>query len=167
MRINKQNLHEDGIVKFSLVLLCGVVVACGGSTKIDFGVSLEASNRCNLSEMGQPVPVTVRVYTLQDRTRFEQATFQELWKKDYEYLGKDLLHRKEVTLRPSSKAPIVLNVDPEANEKFIGILALFREYKDGVWRRVIPIERPGFLSFGMPEFVLKCDQNVMGEAVKD
>ena len=134
---------------------------------MDFGISLDASNRCNFSEIGQAVPVTVRIYTLQDPTRFEKATFQELWKTDYEYLGKDLLHRKELTLRPSSMEPIVLNVDPEANEKFIGIMVLFREYQAGIWRRVIPIEKPGMLTFGDPEFLLRCDNNVIGEAIKD
>lgn len=166
MCTNKQNLRENRFLTFLMIMVCGLLASCG-SSKMNYGISLDASNRCNLSEMGQAVPVTVRIYTLQDRNRFEQATFQELWKTDYEYLGKDLLHRKEMTLRPSSREPIVLNVDPEANEKFIGIMLLFREYKDGIWRRVIPIEKPGMLSFGTPEFILKCDNNIIGEAVKD
>jgi len=149
-----------------MVLVSGMVASCG-SSKLNYELSLDASNRCNLSEMGQAVPVTVRIYTLQDRSRFEQATFQELWKTDYEYLGKDLLHRKEITLRPSSKEPVMLTVDPEDNEKFIGIMVLFREYQAGIWRRVIPIEKPGMLTFGDPEFLLRCDNNVIGEAIKD
>lgn len=166
MCTNKQNLRNKWVFMFQMVMVCGLLASCGTS-KMNYELALDASNRCNLSEMGQPVPVTVRIYTLQDRSRFEQATFQELWKTDYEFLGKDLLNRKEITLRPSSKEPILLTVDPEANEKFIGIMVLFREYKDGVWRRVIPIEKPGMLSFGAPEFLLKCDNNVIGEAVKD
>jgi type VI secretion system protein VasD len=130
-------------------------------------LALEATNRLNQSDMGQPVPVTVRIYTLKDRTRFEQATFQELWKNDYEFLGKDLLDRKEITLRPSTIELIELTVDPEKNEKFFGIMALFRQYQDGIWRRVIPIEEPGFFSFGDPEFILKVDQQDIAEPVKD
>jgi type VI secretion system protein VasD len=164
--INSKNLDGPAFLTCLMAILCSLMVSCSGGNKMNFGVSLEASNRCNLSEMGQPVPVTVRIYTLQDRSRFDQASFQELWKKDYEYLGKDLLHRKEITLRPSSREPIVLNVDPEANEKFIGIMVLFREYRNGVWRRVIPIEKPGILSFGTPEFIFSCDQNVLGEGVR-
>jgi len=130
-------------------------------------LSLEGSNRLNLSKMGQPVPVTVRIYTLQDRRRFEQATFQELWKNDYEFLGKDLLHRKELTLRPSSTEPLELLVDPEADEKYLGIMVLFREYKEGTWRRVIPIDKPGMMSIGSPEYILKIGQHDISEAQKD
>lgn len=146
--------------------VCGLLTSCG-SSKMNMEVMLESTNRLNQSDMGQPVPVTVRIYTLKDRTRFEQATFHELWKKDYEFLGQDLLDRKEITLRPSTTEPIVLSVDPENNEKFVGIMVLFRKYKDGIWRRVIPIQEPGMFSFGDPEFILKVDQQDIAEPVKD
>jgi len=128
---------------------------------------LESTNRLNQSDVGQPVPVTVRIYTLKDRTRFEQATFQELWKKDYEFLGTDLLDRKDITLRPSTNEPIELTVDPGKNENYLGIMVLFRKYQDGIWRRVIPIEEPGFFSFGDPEFILNIDQHDLAEPVED
>jgi len=134
---------------------------------MNMGLMLEGTNQLNQSDMGQPVPVTVRVYTLKDRTRFEQATFQELWKKDYEFLGKDLLARKEITLSPSTSQLIELTVDPEANEKFIGIMVLFRKYQDGIWRRVISIEEPGMFSFGDPEFIFHVDQQNIAEPVED
>jgi len=151
-------------------IILGVVwalLSSCGSSKMNMEVMLESTNRLNQSDMGQPVPVTVRIYTLKDRTRFEQATFHELWKNDYEFLGQDLLNRKEITLRPSTKEPIVLNVDPENHEKFIGVMVLFRKYQDGIWRRVIPIQEPGMFSFGDPEFILKVDQQDIAEPVKD
>ena len=83
----KPHLQNNATCRFMvLVGLCGLLVACG-SSKMNMELMLEATNRLNQSDMGQPVPVTVRIYTLKDRTRFDQATFQELWKKDYEFLG--------------------------------------------------------------------------------
>ena len=146
--------------------VCGLLVSCG-SSKMNMGLMLEGTNQLNQSDMGQPVPVTVRIYTLKDRTRFEQATFQELWKKDYEFLGKDLLDRKEITLSPSTSKLIELTVDPEDNEKFIGIMVLFRKYQDGTWRRVIPIKEPGLFSFGDPEFIFNVDRQDIAEPVED
>jgi len=152
-----------------LIGMCGFLISCGSSesTKMNMELMLESTNRLNQSDLGQPVPVTVRIYTLKDRTRFEQATFQELWKKDYEFLGKDLLDRKEITLRPSTNDPIELTVDPEKDEKFLGIIVKFRKYQDGIWRRVIPIEEPGFFSIGDPEFIIKIDQKDIAEPVED
>jgi type VI secretion system protein VasD len=149
-----------------LMAVCGLLVSCG-SSKMNMGLMLEGTNQLNQSDMGQPVPVTVRIYTLKDRIRFEQATFQELWKKDYEFLGKDLLDRKEITLSPSTSKLIELTVDPEDNEKFIGIMVLFRKYQDGTWRRVIPIEEPGLFSFGDPEFIFNVDRQDIAEPVED
>ena len=149
-----------------LVAVCGLLASCG-SSKINMELMLEGTNQLNQSDMGQPVPVTVRIYTLKDRTRFDQGTFQELWKKDYEFLGNDLLDRKEITLRPSTSEPIELSVDPEKNENFLGIMVLFRNYQDGVWRRVIPIKEPGLFSVGDPEFILKVDQQDIAEPVTD
>ena len=149
-----------------LIAMCGFLISCG-SSKMNMELMLESTNRLNQSDMGQPVPVTVRIYTLKDRTRFEQATFQELWKKDYEFLGKDLLDRKEITLSPSTIQPIELTVDPENNENFLGIIVKFRKYQEGIWRRVIPVEEPGLFSIGDPEFMLKVDKQDIAEPVED
>ncbi len=149
-----------------LVATCGLLASCG-SSQFNMEVMLEGTNQLNQSDMGQPVPVTVRIYTLKDRTRFDQATFQELWKKDYEFLGNDLLDRKEITLHPSTSEPLELSVDPEKNENFLGIMVLFRKYQDGVWRRVIPIKKPGLFSMGDPEFLLKVDQKDLAEPKTD
>lgn len=134
---------------------------------MDMELMLESTNRLNQSDRGQPVPVTVRMYTLKDRTRFEQGTFQELWKNDYEFLGNDLLNRKEITLRPSTHELFEFTVDPENDDKFIGVIVKFRKYQEGIWRRVIPIEEAGFFSFGDPEFILKIDQRDIAEPVED
>ncbi len=165
MSINKIYPFQNNTMWRMMVLvgLCGWLTSCG-SSKMNMEVRLESTNRLNQSDMGQPVPVTVRIYTLKDRTRFEQATFQELWKKDYEYLGKDLLDRKEITLRPSTSEPIAFVVDPEKNENFLGIMVLFRKYQEGIWRRVILIEEP---FFGDPEYRIKIDQQDIAEPVED
>lgn len=149
-----------------LVAVCGLLVSCG-SSKMNMELMLEGTNQLNQSDMGQPVPVTVRIYTLKDRTRFDQATFQELWKKDFEFLGKDLLDRKEITLSPSTNKRIEVTVDPENHENFLGVMVLFRKYQEGIWRRVIPIEEPGWFSFGDPEFMFNVDRQDIAEPVED
>ena len=143
-----------------------MLAACG-STKQEVEFTLHSTNRLNPSDSGQPVPVVVRIYTLRDRGRFDSATFQELWKQDYDYLGDDLLDRKEITLKPDSREPLEFTLDKEKEENFLGVMALFRKYQTGTWRTVIPIEEPGFFSFGDPEIYIKVDQYNLREGEPD
>ncbi len=168
MRINKKCHLPHSTFGLLIILagLWGFLTSCG-SSQMNMGLILESTNQLNQSDLGQPVPATVRIYTLKDRARFERATFQELWKNDYEFLGQDLLDRKEMTLLPSSTEPIEVTVDPEKNENFLGVIVKFRNYQDGIWRRVIPVEEPGFFSIGDPEFLLTIDRHNITEPVED
>ena len=141
-----------------------MLTACGTS-KQELEFTLDSTNRLNPSDTGQPVPVVIRIYTLRDSSRFERATFEELWKKDYEYLGEDLLDRKEITLKPKSKQVLEMTVDKEKEENYFGVMALFRKYQAGQWRAVIPIEEPGI--FGDSEVYLQIDHYDVKEVEPD
>lgn len=162
MCMNKPNHRSTWIPFFGLCLIVILLTACGTS-KQEMEFTLHSTNRLNPSDSGQPVPVVIRIYTLRDSGRFERATFLELWKRDYEYLGDDLLDRKEITLKPQSKQLVEIRVDKENEENFFGIMGLFRKYQTGTWRTVIPIEKPGVFSFGDPEFYIQVDQYSLRE----
>ena len=153
------NRHpKSWVVCGMLIGLLFSVTACG-STKQELELALRSTNRLNTTQSGQPAPVVVRIYTLRAKDRFEQATFQELWKHDYDFLGDDLLHRKEITVKPDNKHELEITADREKEENYVGLMALFRKHQPGMWRTVIPIEEPGFFSFGTPEFHFRLDQN--------
>ncbi len=166
MSISRPNHRSTWIPFFGLCLLFFMLTSCGTS-KQELKFTLHSTNRLNPSDSGQPVPVVLRIYTLRDRGRFERATFLELWKRDYEYLGDDLLHRKELTLKPKSKQVLEIKVDKENEENFLGVMGLFRKYQTGTWRTVIPIENPSSFSFGNREFYIQVDQYSLREMDPD
>ncbi len=142
--------------------LCGgmlsLLVACG-STKQELELIMHSTNRLNLTEGGQPSPLVVRIYILRFKDRFHQSTFKELWKRDSEVLGDGLIRRMDMTLKPDDEHIVEMTADQEKEENYIGIMGLFRKHIPNMWRMLIPIEEPGFFSFGTPEVKLRFDEN--------
>jgi len=118
-----------------LALLSG---GCSGPAKI----YLKGVKPLNLNERDESTPVDVRVYFLKDNRKFQQAPFEDLWVRDREVLGEDLVTEPRVFTvfpgeenDPPQEVPLgVLDDDV----RFIGILALFGgEGKEGEERHVV------------------------------
>jgi len=163
--MNLQSLNSAVVMMGVIVWILGLV-GCG-STQQEMRMFLQGTNRLNLAESGQPLPIAVRIYTLRDVDRFQKATFQELWKQDVATLGEDLLHRKDLTLNPEETHKFEVMVDREKEERFFGIMALFRQYQGGTWRMVIPIEEKGFFSIGAREFAFQLTEQTIRQVEPD
>lgn len=100
-------------------------------------VSLQSDKKLNPDMHQQSLPVVVRVYQLKDKQKFEAAAFHALWKEDTKALGADLLSKEEMVIYPGEKKLLQLRVNEQA--EYIGVVSLFRDYKQGHWKIVQPL----------------------------
>lgn len=113
----------------ALLVTVLILTACSGPM---VHVDLVSSSGLNPDRKGDPLPVVVRVYQLNDKGAFESATFNQLWKNDEGVLGKTLLTRNEVILNPASKDEVELDKHEQA--KYVAVVAVFRHPVDRKWR---------------------------------
>jgi len=105
------------------------LAACGGPM-VNIGLNSNAS--LNPDRKGDPLPVVIRIYQLNDKSEFQSATFNQIWKNDESALGKTLLSRNELILNPNSSDEI--EVDRHAEAKYLAIVAIFRNPIERKWR---------------------------------
>ncbi|MCG8393287.1 MAG: type VI secretion system lipoprotein TssJ [Pseudomonadales bacterium] len=121
---------------FIVIAFTALLSACG-SPALKFGVSSTAD--INKNEFEEPLAVVVRVYQLKDKRRFENASFDELWKQDYQVLGNDLVMKEEFTMDPAYQRHLELPRHDQA--EFLAVMAVYRKPENGSWRDVD--EMPG------------------------
>jgi len=117
----------------NLSVICFLTLSCIGCTLTPpVIIKLKSSENLNPDSEMHSLPVIVQIYQLTDLDKFEQASFNDLWKKDSEILGGSLLSRKEFTILPNSETQIKLLKDSKT--KYIAFLALFRNPENNDWR---------------------------------
>jgi type VI secretion system VasD/TssJ family lipoprotein len=90
-----------------------------------------ASPFINPSPAGEPRPTQVRLYQLKSDTRFQNASFEEIWKTDADVLKDDLVKVDELPVYPNSRTQLKFERDESA--QFLIAAALFRTPKGKSW----------------------------------
>lgn len=104
---------------------------------------IEAAADLNPSVAARPSPLRVRWYELRTLAAFAQADFMSLYEGDQAALGADLLAREELTVQPGARLPLVRTL--QADTRFVGFVALYRDLEHAVWRASAPVQ-PGRLN---------------------
>jgi type VI secretion system protein VasD len=115
--------------------------ACGSSTpppkeaeECDLQIVTSAvitSKYINPSESGEPRPVQVRLYQLKNDVNLRNASFDQIWKQDAEYLKDDLVKVEEFPVYPNTRTEVKFERDDAA--QFVVAAALFRNPKGKSW----------------------------------
>lgn len=137
----------------------GLLMSCSSATR-DVRVALVSTRSLNAMEAGSGLPVMVRIYQLRDRDKFENASFRSLWKQDREFLGDDLVSRKDLILHPESETLVDLAVEVKKGVEYVGIMALFRNPEGNSWRKVLSSDLSG-IPFMTPEVRVMLDNNTV------
>ena len=101
-------------------------------------LEIETSGTINPDLQRIPSPVVVRFYQLKSPLKFVEADFISLYENDKQVLGEDLVHRREILLRPNDKKFIDFEVGDAV--KAIAGLAAFRQHQAGRWSALVMIE---------------------------
>ncbi|MFP5350924.1 MAG: type VI secretion system lipoprotein TssJ [Gammaproteobacteria bacterium] len=112
----------------------------GGALNLDTDVTLTfiASKNINPDESGRPSPLFVRVYELKSARQFERANFIDLYERETQVLGAELLGKQTLKpLKPGDERKDKFVINPEAN--YVGLVAEFLQYKNAKFKVVIPV----------------------------
>jgi type VI secretion system protein VasD len=102
--------------------------------------ALTVSNRVNADDQGRSLATVVRIYQLRGVQRLENSEFEDVWQRDQESLGDDLVKVEELTVFPSER--VAKPVEVAEGVSFIVVVALVRKPAGTSWRAVyeLPLE---------------------------
>jgi type VI secretion system protein VasD len=124
-----------------VVCLFAVLAACGTPVARQHSVHLRvvASQGLNPDRDGRPSPVIVRVYQLAEADDFRQAGFFDLYEHDKQLLGKALLFRSVIAVRPGQQLDLDQAMMP--NARYLAVLVCYRDIYRARWRSVVELPR--------------------------
>lgn len=132
----------------SLISLC--LLFLSGCTAINSGVggylgldtdlklTFEVDADSNPDERKKPSPVFVRLYELKSTKMFNKSDFIDIYERDQEALGADLIAVQKLRrLTPGEQRIDSFVLDPAT--RYVALYAEFLRYKDSTYRVVIPV----------------------------
>lgn len=102
-------------------------------------IQAKASHDVNADSNGQPAPLVLYLYQLTDDQGFINNDFFALYQKPKEVLGNEYLCRKEMVITPNGKLNETCSLN--ANAKYLGILAIYRNLDTTNWRLTLPTSK--------------------------
>src|SRR5438045_1322459 len=95
---------------------------------------VNASDRLNPGERGEPLATVVRIYQLKSSSKISGAAFEEMLDRDKDTLGDELVSAKELTVNPADRIDPALTRGDGVN--YIAVVALFRQPGGTFWRAI-------------------------------
>jgi type VI secretion system protein VasD len=138
-------LLNNSTIKQWLILLCAILLlsGCGMFKKkkeppppppepTRVVLEFEATANINPNAEGRPSPLGVRIYQLASYPIFGRADFFSLYDNDAQVLGRELLKKQEIVLRPGEKRTVYFATEPGAHT--VGLLGTFKDYAAVQWK---------------------------------
>lgn len=137
-------------IRFKLVALMCIIlvnVACttvnskvGGFFNLDtdFQLALKVDADINPDDNKTPSPLFIRMYELKSPKMFKKANFIDLFERDSEALGADMVAKQKLKrIKPGEgrEESFVLS----AETKYVGLYAEFLQYKNSAYKVIIPV----------------------------
>lgn len=94
-------------------------------------VRVISSTDINRAESGEARPVELRLYQLASDARIDNASFDDVWRKDKDILQDDLVKVSEVPVYPGRTSEVVFERDDKAQT--VAAVALFRNPRGRSW----------------------------------
>jgi type VI secretion system protein VasD len=104
-------------------------------------VTVSAGARLNPDDGGQSLPTVIRVYLLKGTSRAEPAQFEDLYRRDKELLGEDLVQVDELVLSPGETVRKTVGGDKAA--RAVMVVGVFRRPSGQGWRAIAELPRGG------------------------
>lgn len=120
----------------SVVLALVLLAACGGDDSTTIAGTIVAGKEINPGYQNEPRPVVVRVIELKQASKFNGASFFDLFDKAQQTLGGDFIKQTEYEVVPGGTITIP-ETTLDDNTKLLGIIAAFRAIDTSKWRTTL------------------------------
>ncbi len=131
----------------SIVLAVAAIPGCtmlnskvGGAFNMDTDLVLrfKADADINPDDKKRPSPLFIRLYELKSTKQFARANFIDLYERDAEVLGADMVAKQTLKrLRPGDERKDSFVLKPET--RYVGLVAEFLQYRDAKFKIVIQV----------------------------
>lgn len=125
----------------------GILTACqsingavGGyfGLDTDLEITFEVDADTNPDELGKPSPVFIRMYELKSKKMMKKSDFIELYERDKEVLGADMLAvHKLKHFKPGDSRSEHFVLSPKTH--YVALYAEFLEFKHSKYKLIIPV----------------------------
>jgi len=137
----------SGLKTISIILSIAAITACtslntkvGGMLNLntDLVLGFNADADINPDEKNRPSPLFLRMYELKSTKQFERANFIDLYERDAEVLGADMVAKQTLKrLKPGDERKDHFVLKPET--RYVGLFAEFLQYKNAKFKIIIPV----------------------------
>jgi type VI secretion system protein VasD len=134
-----RQLSARSAALLTLLALNGCSLFGGESTPAPVEVTVTAAARLNPDDSGQSLPTIIRIYQLKAASKAEGAMFEDLYRRDKELLGEDLLQVDEVVLSPGETVRKAVAGDKGA--RAVMVLGVFRRPSGNGWRIITELQK--------------------------
>lgn len=122
----------------SILIMALASCAMFGPKPTRFDVSIEASPNLNPNAEGRPSPIVMRFYELSSVDVFETSDFFTLYDNEMPTMGKFILFRDEMNIKPGQLKTFKREGKPET--RYIGVIAAYRDLDNARWRGILEIK---------------------------
>ncbi len=154
MRVALRKLFPVALLVLSVVSPGCSLFGGGGDSKPEpIKLRIDASPRLNPDERGHSLTTVVRVYQLKNAGKMESAEFEDLFRREKEILGDDLIQVDEVEVPPGQQ--VGKTISREKGAQYVAVVAMFRRPGGFSWRSIVELPRPSRraeLNFGLEEY---------------
>lgn len=135
------------VVAFALISLSIFVASCsssksrvGGVLNLDTDLKLtfDVASDINPDDSSRPSPVFVRFYQLKSATAFDKADFIDIYERDTEIFGGDIISKQVLKPLPPGGGRTETFV-LESGAKMIAVYAEFSQYPGSTYKVIFPV----------------------------
>lgn len=123
------------IPRLACLAMLVTIAACASGPPDTVQVTLTGDPALNPGPDRKAVPTQVRLYLLGRTEKFNGADYFQLYGKEADVLGADLIARDEETVRPGETRTVPLAA---RGAKYLGIAVSYRAIDTATWRAVVP-----------------------------
>jgi type VI secretion system protein VasD len=111
----------------------------------DLTIAFKVDADINPDDRKTPSPLFIRMYEFKATKMFEKANFLDIFEKDKEALGADLVAKQRLKrLKPGEDAEFSFVLDKST--QYVGIYAEFLEYKNATYKVIIPVVKSNVIT---------------------
>lgn len=128
-------------ISFYALAACSTINSSVGgffNMDTDLEIKFKVDADVNPDDDNKPSPLFIRMYQLKSTKMFDRANFIDLYEKDKEVLGADLIS-KQVLRRIKPGESIDENFVLDKDVRYIGLYAEFLQYKNAAFKLLIPV----------------------------
>jgi type VI secretion system protein VasD len=123
------------VISVIAIMLSSCALFGPGATRVE--ATIKSTSDINPNLDNKPSPLVIRIFELKSIDAFQNNDFFSLYDNESESIGKDILAKNEIEVRPGEKYKY--NRDLNVETRYLGVIAAYRNLDNSQWRASIEV----------------------------